>query len=85
MDFVSKSSITRLARKAGIKSLSNNSFPILNGIMDALLIEVLDTSLIVTSEHNTKTLMTGDIYTALRISGYNVAESSELGTITYSK
>ena len=85
MDFVSKPSLTRLARKAGVKSLSDSSYPILNEIMDSLLINIIDTSLIITSEHNTKTLMTNDVYTALRISGYNVAESSELGTGTYSK
>ena len=53
--------------------------------MDTLLAEILTTSLIVTSEHNTKTLMDGDIYAAMHISGYNVAESSELGTTTYPK
>jgi len=85
MEFIAKPGLTRLARKAGVKSLSDNSYPLLYGIMDTLLAEILTTSLIVTSEHNTKTLMDGDIYAAMHISGYNVAESSELGTTTYPK
>ena len=49
------------------------------------LTQVIVAALVVNSEHNTKTLMPEDIYEALRLRGYNVTQSHDLGTATCAK
>ena len=82
---ITKPSITRLARKAGIKSVSEECFGHIRCTMVNCLSELISTILIVNSEHRTKTLMSEDIYAALALSGYNVTQSSDLGTSTCHK
>ena len=85
MDNITKPSITRLARKAGIKSLSDDCFPVIQDIIETLTSEIIDATLVVNSEKNTKTLMVNDIYKAMNIKGYNIAQSSDLGNSTILK
>lgn len=75
---LSKSSIRILARQAGIKSLSDDCYENIRSVISEKLNEVIVASLIVNSEHKTKTLMPSDIYEALRLLGYNVTETTEL-------
>lgn len=77
---ITKPSMTRLARKAGIKSLSDDCYTTIREIIDTELSTTIDTMLIVNSEHNTKTIMPEDVYEALRLQGENIASSYELGT-----
>lgn len=85
MDYITKPSITRLARRAGIKSLSDDCYNSVRSLIEVYLDEIITAALIVNSEHNTKTLMSEDIYEALRLRGYNVTQSHELGTTTCAK
>jgi histone H4 len=85
MDHITKPSITRLARRAGVKSLSDDSYNTIRGIVGEYLSDIIVASLVVNSEHNTKTLMPEDIYEALRLRGYNVSQSHDLGTTTCAK
>ena len=85
MDHITKPSITRLARRAGIKSISDECYNSIRTITEDYLTDIIQASIIVNSEHNTKTLMQDDVYEALRLCGHNVAQSSELGTSTCSK
>ena len=80
IDNISKPSITRLARQSGIKSLSEDCFETIRKLIDEKLDEIAKTILIVNSEHQTKTIMVSDVYKALQILNYNVAESTELNT-----
>ena len=80
IDNISKPSITRLARQAGIKSLSEDCFETVRNLIDDKLNEVIKTIIVVNSEHQTKTIMVGDVYKALQLLNYNVAESSYLNT-----
>ena len=80
IDNISKPSITRVARQAGIKSLSEDCFETVRNLIDEKLNEVIKTIIVVNSEHQTKTVMVGDVYKALQILNYNVAESSYLNT-----
>lgn len=82
---ITKPSITRLARRAGIKSMSDECYNTVRTLVAAYLAEIIITALVVNSEHNTKTLMPDDIYEALRLRGYNVAQSHDLGTTTCTK
>jgi histone H3/H4 len=85
MENITKPSITRLARRAGVKSLSEECYNNIRGIVNAELSDIIVASLVVNSEHNTKTLMPEDIYEALRLRGHNVTQSTELGTATCAK
>lgn len=85
MDNITKPSITRLARRAGVKSLSDECYDNVRNMIGVYLKEIIATALIVNSEHNTKTLMSEDIYEALRLCGYNVTQSYDLGTNTCTK
>jgi len=85
MDNITKPSITRLARKAGVKSLSDDCYNNIRSIVSVYLSDIIVAALVVNSEHNTKTLMAEDIYEALRLRGYNVTQSNDLGTTTCAK
>ena len=85
MEFISKPSITRLARRAGIKSLSNDSYKAINNIIDINLNELLEIILIINSKNNIKTINKNDIYNAFLLKGYNVSYSNDLGTNTFTK
>ena len=85
MDYITKPSITRLARRAGVKSLSEDCYNTVRDLVGVYLAEIIVSALVVNSEHNTKTLMPEDIYEALRLRGYNVTQSQELGTTTFTK
>lgn len=85
MDGITKPSITRLARRAGVKSVSDDCFDVVRQLVSNHLDEVIKVAILVNSEHQTKTLMSDDIYDALNLIGSRVAQSSELGTSTCNK
>lgn len=85
MEHITKPSITRLARRAGVKSLSDDCYNTVRSLTGNYLNEIIKTALAVNSEHNTKTLMPDDIYEALRLKGYNIAQSHDLGSTTCAK
>ena len=82
MEHITKPSITRLARRAGVKSLSDDCYNSIRNLVENKLSDVINVALVVNSEHNTKTLMPEDNYEALFINGYNITQSSDLGTNT---
>ena len=77
---INKPSLSRLARKAGVKSISEDSYPQINNFIEEKLNEVLRGILIINSEKNTKTIMPEDIYAGLNLCGYNVTSSTELNS-----
>jgi len=85
MEHLTKPSITRIARKAGVKSLSDDCYNSIRDLVKTRLSEIIVAALVVNSEHNTKTLMPEDIYDALHLRGYNVTQSNDLGTTTCAK
>ena len=85
MEHLTKPAITRLARKAGVKSLSEDCYNSINKLVKTQLSEIIVAALVVNSEHNTKTLMPEDIYDAFNLRGYNVTQSNDLGTTTCAK
>lgn len=82
---LTKPSITRLARRAGVKSVSEECFNTIQDLVSNQLEEIIHAALVVNSEHQTKTLMPDDVSEALRLLGYNVAQSTDLGTTTCAK
>jgi len=72
-----KPAITRLARRAGVKSMYDDCIVPLKHLVAMKLDEVLSTTLIVNSQHATKTIMPDDVYEALSLCGINVARTEE--------
>jgi histone H3/H4 len=85
MEDITKPSITRLARRAGVKSVSDDCFNPIRLLIADHLDELLRAALVVNSEHQTKTLMSDDVYDSFTLLGRNVTQSSDLGTSTCSK
>ena len=85
MDYITKPSITRLARRAGIKSLSEECYPVIHEAIGTEIENIISVALIINSERSTKTLMIDDIRDAFRIKGYNIASSNDLGSVTCSR
>jgi histone H3/H4 len=77
MEKISKSSINRLARRAGVKSLSEDCFDTVRNLIGMELNDVIKTILIV---NNTKTIMVKDVYDALHIMNYKITQSNNLNT-----
>ena len=70
--------IVRLARRAGVKSLSDDCYPQIKNIIMTRLEDVINNVLVINSERQTKTLMAEDVYEALKIMGENLATSDDL-------
>jgi histone H3/H4 len=85
MEDITKPSLTRLARRAGVKSVSDDCFNAIRLLIANRLDDLVLAALVVNSEHQTKTMMSDDIYDAFSLIGENVSQSSELGTSTCSK
>ncbi len=82
MDKLSKPAITRLARRAGVKSLSEDTFPKIRSNIDKILEEFIRTVMIVHRQNKTKVIMLSEVYKALESHGYNVAHSDDLNIST---
>lgn len=80
MEILTKPALTRIARRAGIKSLSDDCFDTIRNLIGIKLTEVIRVIAIVNSEHQTKTIMPNDVYQALHLLNYNVTESNDLNT-----
>jgi len=80
METLTKPAITRLGRRAGIKSLSDDCFETIRNLIGIKLAEVIKITSIVNSEHQTKTIMSSDVYQALNLLNYSVCESNDLST-----
>lgn len=85
MEDITKPSITRLARRAGIKSVSEDCYDLIRKLIDVKLEEILRITMIVNTERQTKTLMAEDVYEAISLSGTNLTQSTELGVATCQK
>jgi histone H3/H4 len=79
MEKMTKRAITRLARQAGVKSISDNCFDFIRSLVGIQLKEIMDAAFILSSQTQSKTIMTDHIYDALRILGYNVTQSNNIG------
>jgi len=82
---ITKPSITRLARKAGVKSVSDECFPYLRSFLVSRVESVLKSAIQINGIHGTKTMMPDDVYEALAIRGENLTASTLLGKTTVGK
>ena len=82
---MTRPSITRLARRAGVKSISEECFISIRALVSQKIHNIIKNALVINSEHQTKTLMADDIYEALALLGENLTQSHDLGTTTIGK
>lgn len=75
---ITKPSITKLSRRAGVKSLSDDCHDMIRNIMENKLTDVIKAVIAVNSEHNTKTIMSNDVYDALSLLNHRVTHSNDL-------
>jgi histone H3/H4 len=75
MENISKPSINRFAKLAGIKSMSEDCYDLIKNIMFEKLDDIINIAIITNSERQTKTLMAEDIYNALHILDQNLAKT----------
>jgi len=85
MEYITKPSMTRLARRAGVKSLADDCYSSLFEATEDLVRTIMETTLVINAERGTKTIMSEDIYDALAFLGFNVAQSTELSTTICTK
>lgn len=85
MDNFTKPSIIRLARRAGVKSMSEDCYEIVRNLIGLKLHEILRLAVIVNNERMTKTLMVDDVSEAFRLINKNIARSDDLSNSTCGK
>jgi histone H3/H4 len=78
MEHITKPSITRLARRAGVKSLSGKCYGCINTLIEEQLSSIIETIIVVNSERNNKTIMIEDVYETFYILNKNIAKSLDL-------
>tara|TARA_B100000686_G_scaffold299101_1_gene332670 strand:- start:3440 stop:3676 length:237 start_codon:yes stop_codon:yes gene_type:complete len=74
MKGITKPALTRLARKAGVKSMSENCINVLQKILYSKTERLLNDIIILNEHKKNKTIMEDDIYEALRWNGKNVCQ-----------
>jgi histone H3/H4 len=82
MEYITKPSITRVARRAGVKTMSEDCYTFIHDTIGQKIEEIMKVALVVNGARSTKTLMLDDIHYALSLKGYNVAKSTDIGTGT---
>jgi len=80
MEKLSKPSINRLAKRAGVKSLSEDCYETIRNLMGMELNNIIKNIIIVNDQDNTKTIMVKNVYDALHLMNYNTAVSNDLIT-----
>ena len=74
---LTKPAITRLARRAGVKSMSDECIGPVRNLIAMKLDELITSTIIVNGQHTTKTIMDDHIYQALSFMNINVARTEE--------
>ena len=82
---ITKPSIVRLLRKAGVKSTSDSCYIEINGLIEKKIEEIVVSMMVVNSESQIKTLMVNDLYSTLRLLGVNLAVTDDMYKSTCSK
>jgi histone H3/H4 len=76
-NFINKPSLVRLSKIAGVKSLSQDSYDILNKVALDKLEDIVDACIIVNSQNKKKIISKKDLYSALHILGYNLTSNTD--------
>ena len=80
MEKISKPSINRLARRAGVKSISEDCYETIRNLIGMELTNIIKNIIVINSHNQTKTIMVKDVYDSLHLMNYNVAQYNDLNT-----
>ena len=73
-----KPAITRLARRSGVKSMSDDCVDTIRSLIGVELNEIIRIAVIMNEQNSTRTVMTDDIYNALHFLNINLAKTEDL-------
>ena len=73
-----KPAITRLARRSGVKSMSDDCVDTIRSLIGMELNEIIRMAIIMNEQNSTKTVMADDIYNALKFMNINIAKTEDL-------
>jgi histone H3/H4 len=76
MKGITKPSLTRLARRGGVKSLSDDCFDTVRNLIGLKLENIIETIVIVNSSSQTKIITLEDVYKSFHILNCNITESN---------
>jgi len=62
--------------------MSEECYSTIHDYIGSTIEDIVEVALLVNMSRSTKTLMEDDVYDALRLKGYNIAQSTDLGTGT---
>ena len=82
MEKLTKPAITRLARRGGVKSLSEDSHQKIRDNVEQHLDDLVRQIIIIHKQNKTKSFMSTEVYKALESLGYNVAQSDDINIST---
>jgi histone H3/H4 len=80
MDKLTKPSINRLTKRAGVKSISDDCHDTIRNLIGMELNNIIKNIIIMNEQNNTKTMMVKNVYDALHLMDYNATFSTELTT-----
>ncbi len=80
MEKISKPSINRLARRAGVKSISEDCYETVRNLIGMELTNIIKNIIVINNHNQTKTIMVKDVYDSLHLMNYNVTQSNDLNT-----
>jgi histone H3/H4 len=84
-ELFTKPAILRLARKAGIKNLSDECYEPVRSLLGMELQEILKVAIYINTIRGTKTVSVDDISDSMRLLGKNMAKSEDLSIASCSK
>ncbi len=79
MDSVTKPSIQRLCKKAGVKSMSVQCVDLIKNIMELECDVLIDNIISYNETSKAKTVMASDVYKSINDIGYILSKSDHLG------
>ena len=78
---ITKPSLQRIARQAGVKSMSDDCVDVIRELLHAKASEICD--ILILQNNSTKTIMVDDVYEALESININLTQSDNLGQGVY--
>ena len=84
MSNITQPSLYRVARQAGVKTMSSDCTDVLRKLLERRADEICKSIIIVNKQSGTKTIMPNDVYAAMNITGINLTKSDVMGETTCS-
>lgn len=83
MDEFTKPSLLRLARKAGVKTMSDDCYNSIRNLIGLKLDDIIQNLVVVNNQKQTKTIMVDDLIETLELMGCHLTKSNDLNISTY--